>query len=92
MQRKSVQLFPSVVHPGTVGCNPTQEPFSNPNSVFDSRVDGKDVVNVPQRRLSFDCKTSKFSQQSDIISHAGSTDHTEKVGVRSKVVSDRSLG
>lgn len=60
--------------------------------MFDSRVDGKDVVNVRQRRLSFNCKTSKFSQQSDIISHAGSTDNMEKVGVRSKSVGDRSLG
>lgn len=48
--------------------------------MFDCRVDGKDVVSVPQRRLSFDCKTSKFSQQSDIISHGSSGDDVEKVG------------
>lgn len=31
------------------------------------RVDGKEVLHLPQRRLSFDCKSSKFSQQSDIL-------------------------
>lgn len=31
------------------------------------RVDGKEVLHLPQRRLSFDCKTSKFSQQGDIL-------------------------
>lgn len=40
------------------------------------RVDGKDVVSLPQRRLSFDCKSSKqvFSPQSDIIGHSGGDD------------------
>lgn len=44
------------------------------------RVDGKDIVSVPQRRLSFDCKTSKpmFSLHSDIIGHGGGED-LEKV-------------
>lgn len=32
-----------------------------------NRVDGKEVLHLPQRRLSFDCKASKFSQQSDIL-------------------------
>lgn len=45
------------------------------------RVDGKEMISVPQRRLSFDCKTSKpaFTQQSDIISHTISHDDMEKV-------------
>lgn len=45
------------------------------------RVDGKEMISVPQRRLSFDCKTSKpvFTQQSDIISHTTSHDDMEKV-------------
>lgn len=50
--------------------------------MFDERrVDGKDMISMPQRRLSFDCKTSKpvFSQQSDIISHTTSRDDMEKV-------------
>ncbi|CAL8366911.1 unnamed protein product [Lota lota] len=36
-----------------------------------NRVDGKDVISVPRRRLSFDCKTSRpgLTQQGDIISH-----------------------
>lgn len=48
---------------------------------YDYRVDGKDVINVPQRRLSFDCKTSKpvFTQQSDVISHTTSRDDMDKV-------------
>lgn len=47
----------------------------------DCRVDGKDVINVPQRRLSFDCKTSKpvFTQQSDVIGHTSSRDDMDKV-------------
>lgn len=58
---------------------------SNPLCVcvvfFNGRVDGKDMISVPQRRLSFDCKTSKsvFSQQSDVISHNSSRDDMEKV-------------
>lgn len=51
--------------------------------VFDvCRVDGKDMVSVPQRRLSFDCKTSKpvFSLHSDIIGHiGGGSENVEKV-------------
>lgn len=51
--------------------------------VFDvCRVDGKDVVSVSQRRLSFDCKTSKpvFSLHSDIIGHSGGgSEDVEKV-------------
>lgn len=46
------------------------------------RVDGKDVVSVPQRRLSFDCKTSKpvFSLHGDIIGHgSGGSEDVEKV-------------
>ncbi|XP_062314753.1 nck-associated protein 5-like isoform X2 [Osmerus eperlanus] len=47
-----------------------------------NRVDGKDVVpSFPQRRLSFDCKTSRpvFNQQSDIsISHTTSREDMEK--------------
>uniref|UniRef100_A0A3Q3JGP3 Nck-associated protein 5 C-terminal domain-containing protein n=1 Tax=Monopterus albus TaxID=43700 RepID=A0A3Q3JGP3_MONAL len=45
-----------------------------------NRVDGKDMISVPQRRLSFDCKTSKpvYTQQSDIISHIGSRDDMDK--------------
>lgn len=49
-------------------------------AVFDAcRVDGKDVVSVPQRRLSFDCKTSKpvFSLHGDIIGRGG--EDVEKV-------------
>lgn len=50
-------------------------------SDFKCRVDGKEMISVPQRRLSFDCKTSKpvFTQQSDIISHTTSHDDMEKV-------------
>ncbi|XP_056128760.1 nck-associated protein 5-like [Lampris incognitus] len=45
-----------------------------------NRVDGKDMISIPQRRLSFDCKTSRpvFSQQSDVISHTTSRDDMEK--------------
>lgn len=45
------------------------------------RVDGKEIISMPQRRLSFDCKISKpvFSQQSDVISHTTSRDDIEKV-------------
>ncbi|XP_068195797.1 nck-associated protein 5-like [Antennarius striatus] len=59
-----------------------------------NRVDGKDMISVPQRRLSFDCKTSRpvFSQQSDIISHASSRDDMEKGSDRiGKITSDENL-
>lgn len=61
-----------------------------------NRVDGKDVVpSVPQRRLSFDCKTSRpvFSQQSDgIISHTTSREDMEKGSdPMSNVTSDENL-
>ncbi|KAI3357807.1 hypothetical protein L3Q82_016200 [Scortum barcoo] len=59
-----------------------------------NRVDGKDVISVPQRRLSFDCKTSKpvFSQQSDVISHTTSRDDMEKGSDRiGKITSDENL-
>ncbi|CAK6973318.1 nck-associated protein 5-like [Scomber scombrus] len=59
-----------------------------------NRVDGKDVISVPQRRLSFDCKSSKpvFSQQGDIISHTGSRDDMEKGSDRmGKITSDENL-
>lgn len=48
----------------------------------DCRVDGKDPISMPQRRLSFDCKTSKpvFAQQSSVLSHTTSRDDMEKVG------------
>uniref|UniRef100_A0A8D3CMZ9 NCK-associated protein 5-like n=1 Tax=Scophthalmus maximus TaxID=52904 RepID=A0A8D3CMZ9_SCOMX len=46
-----------------------------------NRVDGKEAISVPQRRLSFDCKTSKpvFAQQSDVIGHITCRDDMEKV-------------
>lgn len=59
-----------------------------------NRVDGKDMISVPQRRLSFDCKTSKpvFSQQGDIISHMTSRDDMEKGSDRiGKITSDENL-
>ncbi|XP_054627441.1 nck-associated protein 5-like isoform X2 [Dunckerocampus dactyliophorus] len=59
-----------------------------------NRVDGKDPVSMPQRRLSFDCKTSRpvFSQQSDIISHTGGGDDIEKQSDRlGKITSDENL-
>ncbi|XP_061591110.1 nck-associated protein 5-like [Cololabis saira] len=59
-----------------------------------NRVDGKDVISVPQRRLSFDCKTSKpvFSQQSEVISHTSSHDDMEKGCDRiGKLTSDENL-
>ncbi|XP_047438852.1 nck-associated protein 5-like isoform X2 [Mugil cephalus] len=59
-----------------------------------NRVDGKDMISVPQRRLSFDCKTSKpvFTQQSDVISHTTSHDDMEKGSERSgKITSDENL-
>ncbi|KAM4610922.1 nck-associated protein 5-like isoform 1-T2 [Polymixia lowei] len=59
-----------------------------------NRVDGKEMISVPQRRLSFDCKTSRpvFSQQSDVISHTTSRDDMEKGsdGI-SNVTSDENL-
>ncbi|XP_074499454.1 nck-associated protein 5-like isoform X1 [Sebastes fasciatus] len=59
-----------------------------------NRVDGKDVISVPQRRLSFDCKSSKpvFCQQGDIISHITSRDDMEKGSDRiGKITSDENL-
>ncbi|KAK2851916.1 hypothetical protein Q5P01_008192 [Channa striata] len=59
-----------------------------------NRVDGKDVINMPQRRLSFDCKTSKpvFTQQGDVITHAASRDDIEKGSDRiGKITSDENL-
>ncbi|XP_034550862.1 nck-associated protein 5-like isoform X2 [Notolabrus celidotus] len=59
-----------------------------------NRVDGKEVISVPQRRLSFDCKTSKpmFGQQSDVISHTSSRDDMEKGSDRiGKITSDENL-
>ncbi|XP_005741088.1 nck-associated protein 5-like isoform X2 [Pundamilia nyererei] len=59
-----------------------------------NRVDGKEMISVPQRRLSFDCKTSKpvFTQQSDIISHTISHDDMEKGSERiGKITSDENL-
>uniref|UniRef100_UPI0037E7F7F5 nck-associated protein 5-like isoform X1 n=2 Tax=Semicossyphus pulcher TaxID=241346 RepID=UPI0037E7F7F5 len=59
-----------------------------------NRVDGKEMISVPQRRLSFDCKTSKpvFSQQSDVISHTTSRDDMEKGSDRlGKITSDENL-
>ncbi|XP_028265086.1 nck-associated protein 5-like isoform X2 [Parambassis ranga] len=59
-----------------------------------NRVDGKDVISVPQRRLSFDCKTSKpvFTQQGDIISHTTSHEDMEKGSERmGKITSDENL-
>ncbi|XP_077369350.1 nck-associated protein 5-like [Festucalex cinctus] len=52
-----------------------------------NRVDGKEGTGVPQRRLSFDCKTSSrpaFAQQSDVvIGHAaGDGDSVEKASHR----------
>ncbi|XP_034027895.1 nck-associated protein 5-like isoform X2 [Thalassophryne amazonica] len=58
-----------------------------------NRVDGKDVI-VPQRRLSFDCKTSKqvFSQQSDVITHTTSSDDMDKESGRiGNVTSDENI-
>ncbi|KAM4562257.1 nck-associated protein 5-like isoform 1-T3 [Odontesthes bonariensis] len=59
-----------------------------------NRVDGKDMISLPQRRLSFDCKTSKpvFTQQSDIISHTTSHENMEKGSDRiGKITSDENL-
>ncbi|XP_037335100.2 nck-associated protein 5-like [Pungitius pungitius] len=59
-----------------------------------NRVDGKDMISVPQRRLSFDCKTSKpvFCQQGDVISHTTSRDDMEKGSERiGKITSDENL-
>ncbi|XP_031168306.1 nck-associated protein 5-like isoform X2 [Sander lucioperca] len=59
-----------------------------------NRVDGKDVISMPQRRLSFDCKSSKplFSQQGDVISHMASRDDMEKGSDRiGKITSDENL-
>ncbi|XP_061684111.1 nck-associated protein 5-like isoform X2 [Syngnathoides biaculeatus] len=60
-----------------------------------NRVDGKEASGVPQRRLSFDCKTSKpvFAQQSDmVIGHTGGGDNVEKASHRlGKITSDENL-
>lgn len=59
-----------------------------------NRVDGKEVISLPQRRLSFDCKTSKpmFTQQTSVISHTTSHDDMEKGSDRiSKITSDENL-
>ncbi|XP_038165229.1 nck-associated protein 5-like [Cyprinodon tularosa] len=59
-----------------------------------NRVDGKEVISLPQRRLSFDCKTSKpvFTQQTSVISHTTSHDDMEKGSERiSKITSDENL-
>ncbi|KAF3860854.1 hypothetical protein F7725_001109 [Dissostichus mawsoni] len=59
-----------------------------------STVDGNEMITVPQRRLSFDCKTSKpmFCQQGDVISHTTSRDDMEKGSDRiGKITSDENL-
>ncbi|XP_035500419.2 nck-associated protein 5-like [Scophthalmus maximus] len=59
-----------------------------------NRVDGKEAISVPQRRLSFDCKTSKpvFAQQSDVIGHITCRDDMEKGSERiGKITSDENL-
>ncbi|XP_061159373.1 nck-associated protein 5-like [Syngnathus typhle] len=61
-----------------------------------NRVDGKEAVSVPQRRLSFDCKTSRpvFGQQSDIvIAHAsGGGDNVVQTSHRTaKMTSDENF-
>lgn len=58
-----------------------------------NRVDGKDMISLPQRRLSFDCKTSKpMFQQSDVISHTTSRDDMEKGSDRiGNITSDENL-
>ncbi|XP_060931236.1 nck-associated protein 5-like [Limanda limanda] len=55
-----------------------------------NRVDGPEVISVPQRRLSFDCKSSKplFAQQSDIISRDDMEKASERIG---KITSDDNL-
>ncbi|KAK7909616.1 hypothetical protein WMY93_014300 [Mugilogobius chulae] len=56
-----------------------------------NRVDGKDVICLPQRRLSFDCKTSKPMFQSEILSHT-SRELMEKATERiANVTSDENL-
>nr|XP_057906638.1 nck-associated protein 5-like isoform X2 [Doryrhamphus excisus] len=59
-----------------------------------NRVDGKDPVSIPQRRLSFDCKTSRplFGQHGDIIAQTGGGDDIEKQSDRlGKITSDENL-
>lgn len=57
-----------------------------------NRVDGKEVICLPQRRLSFDCKTSKPMFHSDILSHTTSRDDMEKATERmANVTSDENL-
>lgn len=57
-----------------------------------NRVDGKEVICLPQRRLSFDCKTSKPVFHSDILSHTTSRDDMEKATERiANVTSDENL-
>ncbi|XP_020505964.2 nck-associated protein 5-like [Labrus bergylta] len=55
-----------------------------------NRVDGKEMISVPQRRLSFDCKTSKpmFSQQGDVISRDDMEKGSDRIG---KITSDENL-
>ncbi|CAB1455589.1 unnamed protein product [Pleuronectes platessa] len=55
-----------------------------------NRVDGQEVISVPQRRLSFDCKTSRplFAQQSDIISRDDMEKGSDRIG---KITSDENL-
>ncbi|XP_034731531.1 nck-associated protein 5-like [Etheostoma cragini] len=59
-----------------------------------NRVDGKDVISVPQRRLSFDCKSSKplFGHHGDVIGHMASRDDMDKGSDRlGKITSDENL-
>ncbi|CAN9515230.1 unnamed protein product [Ophioblennius macclurei] len=55
-----------------------------------NRVDGKEVMSVPQRRLSFDCKSSKpmFCQQSDV---ANQQELDKGVDRMAKITSDENL-
>lgn len=57
-----------------------------------NRVDGKEVICLPQRRLSFDCKTSKPIFHSEILSHTMSRDDMEKATESiANVTSDENL-
>ncbi|XP_061838373.1 nck-associated protein 5-like isoform X1 [Nerophis lumbriciformis] len=55
-----------------------------------NRVDGKEPILMPQRRLSFDCKTSRpvFSQHSDIIGVVDVEKASDRLG---KITSDENL-
>ncbi|CAG6021948.1 unnamed protein product [Menidia menidia] len=58
-----------------------------------NRVDGKEMISLPQRRLSFDCKISKpvFTQQNN-ISHTTSHENMEKGSDKiGKITSDENL-